>query len=93
MLRARAKSVRTSGSSSVASAAMLAATDSTFAHWNILDSNDKKRARLNGISHLLSLIPYEKPKEDQVKLPKRSKKDKYDDAINPNGRVLVPRKW
>jgi polyphosphate kinase 2 len=72
---------------------MLAATDSTFAHWNILDSNDKKRARLNGISHLLSLIPYKKPKEDQVKLPKRSKKDKYDDAINPNGRVLVPRKW
>ena len=73
--------------------AMLAATDSTFAHWNILDSNDKKRARLNGISHQLSLIPYEKPNEDQVKLPKRSKKDKYDDAINPNGRVLVPRKW
>src|SRR5204862_2544691 len=65
---------------------MLEATDTEHAPWHILRSDDKKRARLNGISHILSLIPYEKPKYAKVKLPKRSTKRKYDDETPMHGR-------
>ena len=58
---------------------MLEATDTTHAPWYILRSDNKKRARLNCISHLLSLIPYEKVTRKKVKLPQRSKKYAYDD--------------
>ena len=54
--------------------AMLEATDTESAPWYIVRSDDKKRARLNCISHLLSLIPYEKVPHEKVKLPDRSKK-------------------
>ncbi len=50
---------------------MLAYTDSPHAPWHVVDSNDKKRARLNIISHLLESIPYEPTHTDTVKLPKR----------------------
>jgi hypothetical protein len=60
---------------------MLRATDTKHAPWHILYSDDKRRARLNGISHILSLIPYEKIKRDKVKLPKRSARSQYDDAL------------
>jgi hypothetical protein len=40
--------------------AMLDATDTEQSPWNIVRSDDKKRARLNCISHLISQIPYEK---------------------------------
>ena len=59
---------------------MLSATDSDFAPWHILRSDDKRRARLNCIAHLLKLIPYEKLPREKVKLPKRSDKGEYDDA-------------
>ena len=72
---------------------MLEATDVPHARWNILDSNNKRRARLNGIANILSLIPYDKPKDDKVKLPKRSKKHAYDDVIKPAGRTFVPQNW
>ena len=52
---------------------MLKATDTKAAPWYILRSDDKKRARLNCISHLLSLIPYKKVKREKVKLLKRNK--------------------
>ena len=42
--------------------AMLKATDTRFAPWNIVRSDDKKRARLNTIAHLLKLIPHKKIK-------------------------------
>jgi polyphosphate kinase len=58
---------------------MLEATDTDFAPWYLVRSDDKKRARLNLISHFLGLIPYEAPKRDQVKLPSRDKKHAYDD--------------
>src|SRR4029079_13116554 len=52
--------------------AMLKATDTSHAPWYILQSDDKRRARLNCIAHLLTLIPYKKVSRDKVKLPKRS---------------------
>ncbi len=60
------------------------------APWHILHSDDKKRARLNCISHLLSLIPYKKVKRDKVKLPNRAKKSAYDDQATLKGRHFVP---
>ena len=50
---------------------MIAATDTVFAPWHIARSNDKKRARLNIISHLLASVPYKALKREKVKLPKR----------------------
>jgi polyphosphate kinase 2 len=50
---------------------MFAATDSTWAPWYVARSEDKKRVRLNVISHLLKHVPYKEIKRDKVKLPKR----------------------
>ncbi len=69
---------------------MLKATDKKFSPWHILRSDDKKRARLNGIANILSLIPYKKIKRKKVELPKRSKHGKYDDALNEKKRKMVP---
>lgn len=72
---------------------MLKATDTKTAPWYILRSDDKKRARLNCIRHLLSLIPYEKMPREKIKLPKRSTKDAYDDQATLKGRKFVPEKY
>jgi polyphosphate kinase len=56
---------------------MFAATDSGIAPWYVVNSNDKKRARLNMISHLLSHIPYEDVPRAKVTLPKRQKAGGY----------------
>jgi polyphosphate kinase 2 (PPK2 family) len=72
---------------------MLAATDTESSPWYILPSDDKKRARLNCISHLLSVIPYEKIRREKVKLPKRSEKRAYDDHVTLKGRRFVPEKY
>ena len=72
---------------------MLEATDTEHAPWYIVRSDDKKRARLNCIAHLLSLIPYEKVPRKKVKLPKRSNKGKYDDQATLEGRKFVPEKY
>ena len=61
---------------------MLLATDTAFAPWYIVNADDKKRARLNCISHLLSLIPYEEIKREPVKLPKRQKPHGYVEPKN-----------
>ena len=68
---------------------MLQATDTKEVPWHILRSDDKKRARLNGIAHILSLIPYERIKHPKVKLPKRSPRGKYDDTASLSGRNLI----
>jgi polyphosphate kinase 2 len=52
---------------------MFAASHTAWAPWYIVHSDDKQRARLNLISHLLSVVPYKKPKLEKVKLPKRGK--------------------
>ena len=72
---------------------MLKATDTKHAPWYIVRSDDKKRARLNCISHLLSLIPYNKVKREKVEIPKRSKKHKYDDQVTLKGRRFIPEKY
>ncbi len=69
---------------------MLEATDSKHAPWYIVRSNDKRRARLNCISHILSLVPYKKLRREKVKLPKRSNKRMYDDQSPLRGRNFVP---
>jgi polyphosphate kinase 2 len=56
---------------------MFVATDTTWAPWHVARSDDKKRARLNIISHLLSQIPYEEMSRDKVELPKRQKAGDY----------------
>ena len=71
---------------------MLEATDTEFAPWYIVPSDDKRRARLNCISHLLSLIPYKKVSRAKVKLPKRSKQGVYDDEATLKIRRFVPAK-
>ncbi len=72
---------------------MLAATDSKFAPWYIVRSDDKRKARLNCISHLLSLIPYRKVPREKVKLPKRSNKGRYDDEASMRGRRFIAEKY
>lgn len=69
---------------------MLAATDTEHAPWYIVRSDDKKRARLNIIAHLLSLIPYKKLPRKKIKLPKRNTKRAYDDQATLAGRRFVP---
>ena len=73
--------------------AMLKATDTKHAPWHILRSDDKKRARLNCISHLLAQIPYKKLRQEKIDLPERSKKGAYDDGAALKGRMFVPEKY
>lgn len=69
---------------------MLAATDTDHAPWHIVRSDDKRRARLNCISHLLSQIPYEELPRKKVHLGKRNMKGKYDDNSSLEGRHFIP---
>jgi polyphosphate kinase 2 len=73
--------------------AMLKATDTKHAPWHIVRSDDKKRARLNCIAHLLEQIPYKKLPRAKIDLPKRSKKHEYDDEATLKGRRFVPEKY
>jgi hypothetical protein len=61
---------------------MFEATSHEAAPWYVIRSDDKKRARLNGIKHILSLIPYRRIKRDKVELPKRSNKHRYNDKLD-----------
>jgi hypothetical protein len=56
-------------------------------------SDDKRRARLNCISHLLKLIPHKRVRREKVKLPKRSMKGAYDDRASLKGRRFVPERF
>jgi polyphosphate kinase 2 (PPK2 family) len=62
---------------------MFAATDTPWAPWFVVQSDDKKRARLNIIKHLLSHIPFEKTPRDKVELPKRQKAKDYREPDYP----------
>ncbi len=73
--------------------AMLEATDTEISPWYIVPSDNKKRARLNCISHLLSQIPYKELPYSEVKLGKRNLKDKYDDRASLTGRRVIPDKY
>jgi polyphosphate kinase len=62
---------------------MFEATDTGFAPWYVARSDDKRRARLNIISHLLSKVPYKEPPRDKVKLPERQKRKGYREPDYP----------
>jgi polyphosphate kinase 2 len=62
---------------------MFAATDTDFAPWYVARTDDKRRGRLNIISHLLSKIPYKEAPREKVKLPKRQKPDGYKEPKYP----------
>jgi len=62
---------------------MFKATDTAWAPWYVVKSDDKKRARLNVITHLLSEVPYKKVLRDNVKLPKRQKAHGYREPAYP----------
>lgn len=72
---------------------MLKATDTKESPWHIVRSDDKRRARLNCLRHLLSSIPYEEVQRKKVKLPKRSSADRYDDQATLKGRRFVPERY
>jgi len=61
---------------------MFKATHSEHAPWTIIRSDDKRRARLNCIAHVLNAIPHKSLSRDKVQLPKRSNKGRYDDQAS-----------
>jgi polyphosphate kinase 2 (PPK2 family) len=72
---------------------MFLATDTDTAPWYIVPADDKKKARLNCISHFLSLIPYEELPREKVKLGERNMENKYDDTLSSEERRIIPQKW
>jgi polyphosphate kinase len=62
---------------------MLNATDTPWAPWYVIRSDDKKRARLNAITHLLRRIEYKEAPRDKVKLPDRQKPHGYKEPDYP----------
>jgi polyphosphate kinase len=71
--------------------AMLAATDTATAPWYLVPSDDKKRARLNCIAHLLSCVPYEEVSYKPPKLPSRQNPKGYTES--PMKHQVVPQRW
>jgi polyphosphate kinase 2 len=69
--------------------AMLRETDRPQTPWYILRSDDKRRARLNGIRHILSCVPYKRIKREHVKLPERSTKHRYKDELDVSKLNLI----
>ena len=69
---------------------MFRATDTAWAPWFVVPSDDKKRARLNVISHLLDQVPYEHPKRHEPELPKRQKANGYRDPALPLRYIPTP---
>ncbi|MFC4995312.1 polyphosphate kinase 2 [Rubritalea tangerina] len=72
---------------------MFEATDTDWAPWNLVNSNDKKKARLNCISHLLSMIPYEKLPQDQIQLPPPIQDGAYDSIASVKNRHWIPERY
>jgi polyphosphate kinase len=72
---------------------MFEATDTKHTPWRLIRSDDKRRARLNVISHILKTIPYKKIAQDKVKLPKRSHKGRYNDQASLRGMKFVEERY
>ena len=72
---------------------MLKHTDTPFAPWHIVRSDDKKKARLDTIAHVLESIPYKKLRYDKVRLPSRSNKGAYDDDASIARRKFVSERY
>ncbi|MDW6025494.1 polyphosphate kinase 2 [Mesorhizobium sp. BAC0120] len=71
---------------------MFARTNIPEAHWYIVEGNDKKRARLNCMAHLLSVIPYEDVPHQEITLPDRVFNPDYERKVLPQ-ELYVPQKW
>ncbi len=69
---------------------MFAATDTAWAPWWVVSSDDKKRARLNVISHLLDRIPYERLEHRDVELPDRQEPGDYQESNAPLHHIPTP---
>ena len=72
---------------------MFAATDTSFAPWHIVMADDKRRARLNCIAHLLNQIPYEEVPRKKVDLPEPDSKGAFDDRATLASRRIVPKRF
>ena len=72
---------------------MLKATNSRHAPWHVVRSDDKRRARLNCIAHLLKAIPFKRLSGNRVKLPKRSDKGRYNDQASLRGMNFVAERY
>src|SRR5258705_11668808 len=72
---------------------MFEATDTKHAPWRLIRSDDKRRARLNVISHILKTIPYKKIARDKIKLPKRAHKGRYNDQASLRGMKFVEERY
>ncbi len=72
---------------------MFEATDTRHAPWRLIRSDDKRRARLNVISHILETIPYKKIAREKVKLPKRSGRGRYDDQASVRRTMFVEERY
>lgn len=72
---------------------MFEATDTKHAPWHVLRSDDKKRARLNCLAHILEVVPWKRIRHEKVKLPKRSDKHRYDDQASLEGRKFVRERY
>jgi polyphosphate kinase 2 (PPK2 family) len=72
---------------------MLKATSSKHAPWTLIRSDDKRRARLNCISHILEAIPHKRVERERVRLPKRSSKRRYDDQATLRDMKFVEERY
>ena len=69
---------------------MMLSTDTDFAPWYIVKSDDKRRARLNCIRHFLSCVPYEDVPMEPIEIPERDMTHAYDDQKSLESRRFVP---
>jgi hypothetical protein len=72
---------------------MLMKTSTNYAPWYIIRSDDKRRARLNCIAHLLKAIPHKRVRKDKVRLPRRSDKGRYNDQATLRGMNFVTERF
>ena len=72
---------------------MLTATNTKHAPWTLIRSDDKRRARLNCIAHLLETISHKNVQRDRVRLPKRSSKRRFDDQATLQGVKFVEQRY
>jgi polyphosphate kinase len=72
---------------------MFKATSTKHAPWHVIRSDDKRRARLNCIAHLLTLIPFKEISRDRVRLPRRSGKGRYNDQVSLRGIQFIAERY
>jgi polyphosphate kinase 2 (PPK2 family) len=72
---------------------MFKATNSKHAPWRVIRSDDKRRARLNCIAHLLETIPFKRIRPERIKLPKRSEKGRYNDQAPLRSLTFVAERY